>query len=50
MTMTTAMTADGIRATGQVILQDDSYFLGQLFTFSPSRVLHRTVAMPCDRE
>jgi len=38
------------RAAGQVVLKDDAYFLGHLFTFSPSMVLHRTVTVPCDRE
>src|SRR5215472_18876411 len=39
---------DGLlgRATGQVVLQDDAYFLGHLFTFSPSMVQHRTAAVP----
>src|SRR5215472_10957354 len=33
---------DGLlgRAAGQVVLQDDAYFLGHLFTFLPSMVLH----------
>ena len=43
---------DGLpgRAAGQVVLQDGGYFLGHLFTFSPSRALHRTVAASCDRQ
>jgi hypothetical protein len=32
------------RAAGQVVFKDDGYFLGHVFTFPPSRVLHRTVA------
>jgi len=43
---------DGLpgRAAGQVVLQDDGCFLGDLFTFSPSMVLHRAVVVSCDRE
>jgi hypothetical protein len=33
-------------AAGQVVLKEDAYFLGRLFTFSPSMVLHRTVVVP----
>jgi len=38
------------RAAAQVVLLDHAYFLGHLFTFSPSTVVHRAVAVPCGRE
>jgi hypothetical protein len=38
------------RAACQVVLEDDGYFLGHLFTFSRSMVLHRTVAVSYDCE
>ena len=38
------------RAAGQAVLNDDAYFLGHLFTFPPSIMLHRAVALPCDHE
>jgi len=37
-------------AAGQVVFKDDGYFLGHVFTFPPSIVPARTVAVPCDRE
>jgi len=36
-------------AAGQVVFKDDSYFLGHAFTFPPSIVPARTVAVSCDR-
>jgi hypothetical protein len=38
------------RTAGQVVLQDNGYFLSHLFTFSLSMVLHRSVTVPGDRE
>ena len=38
------------RAAGQIVPKDDGYFLGHVFTFPRSRVLHRTVAVSCDCE